>query len=142
MSGINIDTKSVRQYNTMLDIIITLMIVVPLFIILLIVIAYINNRRVYQASVSQHRDFPEESDLTQLSAKLGGIDKKCKDNVRWVYSHKYLDPIYGLCKVDTIEDCYRWLVCMRPNICKLPDNIDKSQRDNMNCSKLQCKYLS
>jgi hypothetical protein len=139
------DSSSIKQYDNIIDVITMLMILIPLMVVLFIVIAYINNRRVYQVSVSQHQDFPEQSEVTKLSEKLGGIDDKCSDTVRWVYSHRYLDPIYGLCNLDTIEDCYNWVVCMRPGICKQAESDSSNQSDgNVDCSqfKLKCKYLN
>jgi hypothetical protein len=129
----NFDTSLIREYNDAVDIIIILILLVPLMIIFFFIIAYFNDRRVYQVSVSQHKDFPEESDLTKLSAKLGGIDERCKNNIRWVYSHKFLEPIYGVCDIKTLEDCYRWLVCKRPDICPYLEQSD------IDCSKLYCR---
>src|SRR5277367_4945119 len=116
----NIDVSSIKLYNDYIDIVIMLMLLIPLVAVFFILTDYINSRRVYQISVSQHKDFPFNNDITKLSDRMGGFDQNCRDNVRWVYSHKYLDPMYGSCNLTTVEDCYRWLMCMRPGICPQP----------------------
>lgn len=133
----DVNNKLIGDYNDALDITLVLMLIIPLIIVFLLIISYLNNTRAYQVSVSQHKDFPEESNLGKLSKKLGDLDQDCKNSVRWLYSHKYLDPIYGLCEINTVEDCYRWLVCKRPDLCPKP-MVDPD--GNSDCSKLICSY--
>lgn len=150
MSNKLVDAKLVGDYNDSIDIIIALMLLIPMIVVLLIVISFMNDNRAYQVSVSQHKNFPTESDLALLSDKMGGFDNKCKNNIRWCYSHKYLDPVFGLCDVNTVEDCYRWIICKRPGICPLPRGLPrglsqgKSKNTEINniidCSKINCRY--
>jgi hypothetical protein len=129
--GIN----SIVRYNDTIDIVIMLMLLIPLTIIFYIIISYANDKRVYQYGVSQRRNARDEGELSKLTSIIGEIDQDCKDNIRWVYSRKNLDPNYELCDIKTVDDCYRWLVCMRPDICP---RLNNSMYPD--CSTLHCKY--
>lgn len=129
--------NSIVRYNDTIDIVIMLMLLVPLTIVFILIIGYANDKRVYQFGVSQRRNARDEGELSKLTSIIGEIDEKCKNNIRWVYSRKYLDPIYSLCDIKTVDDCYKWLVCMKPDICPRPESYNVSYPD---CSTLRCKY--
>lgn len=125
-SAPSIDNVYTESYNTLT----TMMLICIISIPVVLCIVLITNRIVQGTTVTQNLISSNDDVLKDVPHN---INEKCKNYVRWVYSYRNIDPLYGLCNIQTTSDAYKWVVCNKPQGCN--DIIDPK----IDCSTLHCR---